>query len=394
MIKYAKRLNGLDSSEIGDLLRLIARPDIISFAGGLPAPELFPVEQLKLAGDAVMDKMGTMACQYSSTEGYLPLREKLAKRMSDKNGIQTKPENIMMTAGSQQGLDLSGRVFLDEGDVVLMESPSYLGAITAFKACEPVFKEVPTDDEGMDIAELEKILASNDKVKMIYVIPDFQNPTGRTWSLERRKKFMEVVNKFEIPVIEDNPYGELRFENENMPALKSLDTKGLVIYLGTLSKVMVPGFRLGWVCASDEILDKYNVLKQGADLQTSTLTQLQADMFMEMYDLDEHVDKIREVYRHRRDVMMQKMKEHFPEEVKYTYPDGGLFTWVVLPEYMDSKKMFLECLDKKVAYVPGGSFYSNGGVNNCFRMNYSCSTDDKIEEGIKAIAEVIKNNLK
>ncbi|AMJ42476.1 PLP-dependent aminotransferase family protein [Anaerotignum propionicum] len=394
MVRFAKRLDLLDSSDIGDLLRLIARPDIISFAGGLPAPELFPVEALKQAGLAVMEEMGTIACQYSSTEGLPQLREKIVERMAVKNNIHATPEQVLITSGSQQGLDFAARVFIDKGDVILVESPSYLGAINAFKACEPTFIEVPTDDGGMVMEELEKVLATTENVKMIYVIPDFQNPTGRTWSLERRTKFMEIVNKYEVPVIEDNPYGELRFENDTMPALKSLDTKGVVVYLGTLSKIMVPGFRLGWVCAKDEILSKFNTMKQGADLQTSTLTQLQANKYMDMNNLDEHVNKIREVYKHRRDVMMKAMKEYFPKEAKFTYPDGGLFTWVELPDYIDTKEMALQCLEKKVAYVPGGSFFPNGGKNNCFRMNYSCMSDEKIIEGVKALAEVIQANLK
>lgn len=394
MVKYADRLSLLDGSEIGDLLKLIARPDIISFAGGLPAPELFPVEELKEAGIRTMDKYGSMACQYSSTEGYLPLREKIVDRMLAKNGITTHANNIMMTAGSQQGLDLSGKVFLNKGDVVLMESPSYLGAINAFKSYEPEFMEVETDDEGMVIADLERILSTTDNVKMIYTIPDFQNPTGRTWSLERRKAFMEVINKYEIPVIEDNPYGELRFSGENVPALKSLDTKGLVIFLGTFSKIMVPGFRLGWVCASDEILECYNTLKQGADLQTATLTQIQANEFMEMCDLDEHVQKICKTYKHRCDLMMSEMEKQFPEGIKFNIPDGGLFSWVELPEYMDTKKMFIECVENKVAFVPGGTFFPNGGRENYFRINYSCSTDEKIIEGVASIAKVIRNNMK
>ncbi len=394
MVRFAKRLDQMDGSDIGDLLRLIARPDIISFAGGLPAAELFPVEELKQAGIAVMEEMGTVACQYSSAEGLPELRQKIAERMEAKNNIHTSADQILITSGSQQGLDFAARVFIDKGDVILVESPSYLGAIEAFKASEPTFIEVPTDDGGMIMEELDKILATTENVKMIYVIPDFQNPTGRTWSLERRTEFMEIVNKYEVPVIEDNPYGELRFENDNMPALKSLDTKGLVVYLGTLSKIMVPGFRLGWVCAEDEILSKFNAMKQGADLQTSTLTQLQANKYMDLNDLDEHVRKIREVYKHRRDVMMQAMKEYFPTEAKFTYPDGGLFTWVELPSYINTKEMALQCLEKKVAYVPGGSFFPNGGKNNCFRMNYSCMADEKIIEGVKVLAEVIRANLK
>ena len=394
MVQYANRMSLLKGSEIRELLALTSKPDIISFAGGMPAPELFPCEGVKQACIKVMDEVGQVALQYTSTEGLPSLREKIVARMKAKNGIDTDIDHVLITSGSQQGLDFSARIFLNPGDVVLLESPSYLGAVNAFKACEPRFIEVPTDDDGMITEELEKILATTPNVKMIYVIPDFQNPTGRTWTLERRHKFMEIINKYEIPVIEDNPYGELRFENENMPALKSLDTKGLVVFLGTFSKILVPGYRLGWVCASDEILSMFNFIKQGADLQTPTVTQLEANKYMEMFDLDKHVDTIRELYKHRRDLMMKTMEETFPKEAKFTHPDGGLFTWVELPEYIDTRKMALQCLEKKVAYVPGGSFFPNGGHENCFRMNYSCMPDEKIVEGVKAIAEVIKANLK
>ena len=229
---------------------------------------------------------------------------------------------------------------------------------------------------------------------MIYVIPDFQNPTGKTWSLERRHKFMDIINKYEIPVIEDNPYGELRFEGTNMPSLKSLDTQDLVVFLGTCSKILAPGLRIGWICASKENLVKYNFIKQGADLQSSTIDQLIADRFLDMYDLDEHVEKIKDVYRKRRDVMLKTMEETFPKEVKFTHPEGGLFTWCVLPEYMDAKVLAKQCLEKKVAYVPGGSFFPNGDKENHFRLNYSCMPEDKIKEGITRIAEVLKANLK
>lgn len=393
-IKFAKRTECMKGSEIRELLKLTQQPDIISFAGGMPAPELFPVEGMKKASAEVMDESGRIAMQYSTTEGFPALRQKICDRMKAKNNIDSKVEDILITNGSQQGLDFSGRVFLDEGDVVLMESPSYLGAINAFRVNEPTFMEVPTDENGMIMEELEKILETTKNVKMIYVIPDFQNPSGRTWTLERRKKFMEIVNKFEIPVVEDNPYGELRFEGENMPSLKSLDTKGLVIFLGTFSKILAPGYRIGWVCAAPEILDKYNMVKQGADLQPSTISQLELNKFMDLYNLDEHVEKIKEVYGKRRDVMLKTMKETFPEGVTYTHPEGGLFTWVVLPEYMNARDLALDCIEKKVAYVPGGSFFPNGGHENTFRMNYSGMPEEKIIEGITSIAEVIKKHMK
>lgn len=394
MIRFASRMELLKGSAIRELLALTAKPEIISFAGGMPAPELFPVEQMEKAANAVMEEMGQAAMQYSSTEGYVPLRQQIVDRMAAKNNIHTTVDNILVTSGSQQGLDYSGRVFLDKDDIVLIESPSYLGALNAFKTCEPRFIEVPTDDGGMIMEELEKILEKEDRVKMIYVIPDFQNPSSRTWSLERRQKFMEIINKYEIPVIEDNPYGELRFEGEAMPALKSLDTKGLVVYLGTFSKILAPGYRLGWVCADGEILDKYNFMAQAAALQASTISQMETAKWIEMYDLDAHVAKIVEVYGKRRDLMYNTMKEEFPPEVKFAKPTGGLFLWVELPEYMDAAVLAKEALKENVAYVPGEGFYPDGNTKNTFRMNYSNMPDDKIVEGVKRLAKVIKANMK
>ncbi|MDD6919623.1 MAG: PLP-dependent aminotransferase family protein [Eubacteriales bacterium] len=394
MIRFASRMDQLKGSEIRELLKLTAKPEIISFAGGLPAPELFPVKEMEEAAKAVMEEAGQAAMQYSSTEGFLRLREQIAERMNAKYNIKTDPDHILMTSGSQQGLDYSGRVFLDKDDIVLLESPSYLGAINAFKTNEPRFIEVPTDEGGMIMEELEKILAKEDRVKMIYVIPDFQNPTGRTWSLDRRHKFMEIINKYEVPVIEDNPYGELRFEGEYLPALKSLDTKGLVVFLGTFSKILAPGYRLGWVCADDEILDKYNCMAQAAALQASTISQMETAKWIDMFDLDAHVEKIKKVYGKRRTLMIETMKAEFPPEVTYTEPDGGLFLWVVLPEYIDAAEMALDCLKENVAYVPGGSFFPNGGNKNTFRMNYSCMTEEKIVEGVKRLAKVIKATIK
>ncbi|MDD2218166.1 MAG: PLP-dependent aminotransferase family protein [Eubacteriales bacterium] len=383
----------LKGSEIRELLKLAGDPKVISFAGGLPAREFFPVEGMKNAAVAVMEESGADAMQYSSTEGFPALRQKIADRMKAKNGITTTANNILITAGSQQGLDFSSRVFVNKGDVILLESPSYLGAINAFKACEPRFIEVPTDETGMIMEELEKILAAEKDVKMIYVIPDFQNPTGRTWGLEKRHKFMEIVNKYEIPVVEDNPYGELRFKGESMPALKSLDTKGLVIFLGTFSKILAPGYRLGWVCAEQAILEKYNFMEQAASLQSSSVSQLELIKFMDMYNLDEHVEKICKVYGKRCALMMKTMEENFPEGVSWVYPDGGLFTWVTLPEHMNARDLAPKCLEKDVAYVPGGSFFPNGGHENTFRMNYSGMPDDRIVEGVKRIAQVIKDNM-
>ena len=394
MVQFASRMNLLKGSAIRELLKLAGRPEVMSFAGGMPAPELFPVEQVMEASMAVLKEQGRAALQYSSTEGYPRLRQQIADRMLAKNNIKTDADHILVTAGSQQGLDFSARVFLNPGDVVLLESPSYLGAVNAFKAAEPTFIEVPTDDGGMIMEELEKILASTENVKMIYVIPDFQNPTGRTWDLDRRHKFMEIVNRYEIPVVEDNPYGELRFEGEYMPALKSLDTKGLVIYLGTFSKILAPGYRIGWVCAEDEILAKYNFMEQAASLQASTIGQMETSKWIDMFDLDGHVAKIREVYKKRRDVMLDTLKNNLPEGCVCTNPVGGLFTWVVLPESFNSeekmKELQMKCIAKNVAFVAGGSFFPNGGHENTLRLNYSCMPEEKIVFGITTLCQTIK----
>ena len=397
MVQFSTRMSQLKGSAIRELLKLATQPDVISFAGGMPAPELFPVEQVMEASMAVLKEQGRAALQYSSTEGHPRLRQQIADRMLAKNNIKTDADHILVTAGSQQGLDFSARVFLNPGDVVLLESPSYLGAVNAFKAAEPTFIEVPTDDGGMIMEELEKILATTENVKMIYVIPDFQNPTGRTWDLDRRHKFMEIVNRYEIPVVEDNPYGELRFEGEYMPALKSLDTKGLVIYLGTFSKILAPGYRIGWVCAEDEILAKYNFMEQAASLQASTIGQMETSKWIDMFDLDGHVAKIREVYKKRRDVMLETLKNNLPEGCVCTNPVGGLFTWVVLPESFNSeekmKELQMKCLEKNVAFVAGGSFFPNGGHENTLRLNYSCMPEEKIVKGITALCETIKENM-
>ena len=391
-IKYSKRMKGVKASEIRELLKLTIRPEVISFAGGLPAPELFPIEEMKRVSLKILEESGQQALQYSPTEGFPPLRQKIAKRM-EKLGVGTYSDNILITNGSQQGLDFSGKIFLDAEDVVIVESPSYLGAINAFRAYQCKFVEIPTDDNGMIMEELEKALNTTKNVKMIYVIPDFQNPSGRTWSLERRTKLIELANKFDLPIVEDNPYGELRFEGERIPSIKSLDREGRVIFLGTFSKTFCPGLRIGWVCASDEILNKYILVKQGADLQSNSMSQRELNEFLEIYDLDGHIEKIKRLYKERRDLMINAIKEYFPSEVKYTYPQGGLFTWAVLPEHINARELMVKALERNVAFVPGGAFFPNGGNENTMRINYSNMPGDRIVEGIKVLGEVIKESL-
>lgn len=384
----------LKASEIRELLKLTTMPEVISFAGGLPAPELFPTEQLKKVDDAVLTKEGREALQYGTTEGYNPLRKQIAARMKQAFMVDCDIDNITITSGSQQGLSMLAQIFINPGDIVLVESPTYLGALNAFKLCKPEFVEVPTDEKGIIPEELKKILEKyGDRVRMMYVIPEFQNPTGITWPLERRKAIMDIMNKHDIPIIEDDPYGELRYEGESMPTLKSMDTQGNVIFLGSFSKIFMPGLRIGWMVAAHDILEKAVMLKQTVDLQTSSFAQRQASYYIDMYDLDAHVKQIRALYGKRRTLMYDSMKKYFPEGVSFTYPEGGLFTWVTLPEGLDAKAMMPEVIEKKVAYVPGGAFYPNGGHANHFRLNYSNMPEDRIVEGIKRLAEVLKEKI-
>ena len=387
---FASRMERMKASEIRELLKLTARPDIISFAGGLPAPELFPVKEIAQVSHDLVLKEGQKLLQYATTEGRPTLREKIAKRMTEKYGTPVVADDILITTGSQQCLDFAGKLFLDPGDVVLCESPSYLGALNAFNAYQCTFKEVPTDGEGIIPEELDKILATTPKCKFIYVIPDFQNPTGICWSLERRKKFMEVINKYDLPVFEDNPYGELRYRGESFPTLKSMDTKGLVSFLGTFSKIFCPGLRLGWIAGPHTIVEKFVMIKQSADLHTSNFDQGVADAYMDTYDLDAHVKEIVELYGHRRDLILKTMEEEFPAGVEFTRPDGGLFLWVTVPEGVSARKVFDKCIEQKVAAVIGDAFYPNDKTDRSMRVNYSCMPDDKIVEGVKRMAKAIK----
>ncbi len=393
-MKFAKRMERMQASEIRELLKLTAQPDIISFAGGLPAPELFPVEEIAQVSHDLVEKEGRALLQYATTEGRPTLRAKIAKRMKDKYHTEVNPDDILITTGSQQCLDFAGKLFLDPGDVVLCESPSYLGALNAFNAYEPNFVEVPTDDGGLIPEELDKILETTPNCKFIYVIPDFQNPTGRTWSMERRKAFMEVVNKHNLPVLEDNPYGELRYEGEILPSLKSLDTKGLVMFLGTFSKIFCPGLRLGWVAAEHSVVEEFVKIKQSADLHTSNFDQGVADAYMDAYDLDAHVEEIKALYRKRRDLIVKTMEEEFPAGVEFTRPQGGLFLWVTLPEGVSAKTVFHKCIEMKVAAVIGDAFYPNDKTDRSLRVNYSNMTEDRIVEGVKRMAKAIKECMK
>jgi 2-aminoadipate transaminase len=398
--RYAQRTQRMGSSAIRELLKYTEKPDIISFAGGLPAPDVFPVEEFRAACDRVLRDHGPMALQYGTTDGYLPLREMIA-RHSARYGIKITPENVLITSGSQQALDLLGKILIDPGDRILVESPTYLAAIQAWNAYGAEFITVPMDDDGMNTDYLEEALRAGPK--FIYVLPNFQNPTGVTLSLERRRKLLELADQYGVPVVEDDPYGQLRYEGEHLPSIVVLDSqfrddetpcyRGNVIYLSTFSKTLAPGLRLGWVIAPPEVISKLIQAKQGADLHTATFNQVVAYEVSRGGFLDRHIHLIRDVYGKRRDLMLAAMDRHFPAEVDWTYPLGGLFLWGTLPTYMDAKDLLKTCLDKKVAFVPGEPFHPTGGGKNTMRINFSNATHEEIQVGIERLGGAIGEKL-
>jgi 2-aminoadipate transaminase len=382
-------MQDLRASDIREILKVTQQPDVISFAGGLPAPELLPASEMAEVARDVLSEDGVRALQYAPTEGLDTLRKLIADRLRRLWGAQRSTDEVLIVSGSQQALDLTGKVFLDEGDVVLCESPTYLGAIGAFRAYRPTFVEVPTDDDGMVPAELETRLSSLDRVKLIYVVPDFQNPSGRRWSVERREKLAELAGRHGVPVIEDAPYAELFFEGEPLPPVAALGDACTVVYLGTCSKILSPGMRLGWVVADSDLLRRYVLVKQGTDLHTSSLVQLLAAGFMLDHDLEAHIARIRDTYRGRRDAMLAALEEHFPEDVRFTRPAGGLFLWVELPEGMNARWLLERALEENVAFVPGESFFPGGGHENTLRLNFSAMQEERISEGIKRLGRVL-----
>ncbi|MFW9903716.1 MAG: PLP-dependent aminotransferase family protein [Candidatus Thorarchaeota archaeon] len=392
-LRYADRMKQVKGLETREIIKFIGKPDIISFAGGLPAPELFPLEELKGITRNVLEKNGMDALQYVPTDGYLPLREKITERMR-KVGVKTSAENILIINGSQQGIEFSGKLFLNPSDTVICEKPCYLGAIGAFRSYQAQFVDIPIDNNGMKVGELKKALKHTPNAKLIYVTPDFQNPTGISWSRTRRKEFLEVANDFDLPVIEDNPYGEVRFCGEAIPPIKAFDTEGRVVFLGTFSKILCPGFRIGWICAEKELLNKYTMLKEVADLQCNTMAQRQVALYLSEYDIDANIVKIKQVYKRRLDLMVKIINDEFPPEAKCSIPEGGLFTWIELPEHINGRELLVKAQEQKVAFVPGGCFYPNGGHENSIRLNFSNMPEEKIIEGMKILAKILQKELK
>ena len=394
-MKFAKRMDKFANNELLDLMQLADQSDIISFAGGFPAPELFPLEEIRSVSDRVLREENRCALQYASTSGYRPLRDKIAERMQKQTGRKLTGSDVQITSGSQQALDMSGMVFLDEGDIVLCERPSYLGAINAFNSYYPVYVEVETDEEGMIIQDLEeKLRTYQDRIKMIYVIPDFQNPTSRCWSLERRKAFLAALEPYDIPVIEDGAYAEVRFSGTPLPSLFALDKTEKVVFLGSFSKIFCPGFRVAWVCGAPEILSKYLALKPGVDLSSSSFSQRYIHQYMEDYDMEAHIARTLERYKERRDLVLEMMKTEFPAQVKYSVPQGGLFFWLTLPEGVNARQILPLALKEKVAFVPGGSFYGNRPQENTIRLNFSNMNPERLREGIIRLGKVLHLALK
>jgi 2-aminoadipate transaminase len=399
--RYAHRTKSLTSSMIRELLKITERPEVISFAGGLPAPELFPREEFKVACCRVLDNHNGQALQYGATEGYLPLREMVA-RHTERYGIKAKAENVIITAGSQQALDLIAKLLINRGDRVVIEAPTYLGALQAFNVFGPEYMSVPIDEDGMQTDQMEDELRTSPK--FIYVLPNFQNPGGVTLSLERRVQLVQLADRYGIPIVEDDPYGQLRYEGEHLPPLLVLDRESLerdpgyelgnVIYTSTFSKTLAPGLRLGWIVAPPEVIHKLVQLKQGADLHTSTFSQMVAYEVAHGGFLDKHVREIRDMYRERRNVMLEALSEYMPEGVSWTHPAGGLFLWATLPKTVDCYELLEVALRNNVAFVPGDSFYPGGKEGrNQMRLNFSNAAPDMICEGIRRLSVAIKEEL-
>ena len=399
--RYARRAKAATSSAIRELLKLTQRPEVISFAGGLPAAELFPIERFQEACRRVLAEHGPAALQYGATEGYTPLREWIAAQMA-RYGIVAAVDNVLITSGSQQALDLIGKLLINAGDRLLVEAPSYLGALQAFNTYGAEYVSVPTDHDGLRTDLLEEALRSGPK--FMYILPNFQNPSGVTLSRERRVALVGLADKYGIPLIEDDPYGQLRFEGEHLPSLLVLDRDnqlrddgyrlGNVIYLSTFSKTLAPGLRLGWIVAPPEVIAKLVQLKQGSDLHTSSFAQAVAYEVVQEGFLDQHVRTIRQIYRERRDVMLAALEEFFPASVSWTRLSGGLFLWVTLPVGMDAPRLLEAALKENVAFVPGGSFFAEPekGLRH-LRLNFSYCQPEQIREGIRRLGVALRRQM-
>lgn len=395
---YSERARGLQASEIRELLKLTQRSDIISFAGGLPNPLTFPVEEIRQATDRILKGDAELALQYGPTEGYTPLREEIV-RLLNKDDFDIGREQVTITNGSQQGLDLLGRVFLDPGDKIIVASPTYLGAIQAFGAYKNEFVPVAADHQGMRMDALEEALEgmrrAGETPKFIYTVPTFQNPSGTVLPMDRRKRLLELAHEYDTLIIEDDPYGKLRYTGDHLPTLFSMDKEERVIYLGTFSKILVPGFRLAWTVAPEDISRRIVISKQATDLCTNAFTQFIAADLMANDIVERHLPKIIELYARKRQIMLDTMEATWPkEEVWWTRSEGGLFTWAELPRHIDTRELLKEAVEQKVAYVPGHAFYINQAEGtHTMRINFSHPADELVKEGVERLADVITRRI-
>ena len=394
---YSDRASKMRKSEIRELLKVAQDPEVISFAGGLPNPKSFPIRDLEGVIESVLENSGATALQYGTTQGLDELRELLAERAC-KEGIDTTAENIIITSGSQQALDTVGKLFLNPGDIPLVGLPTYLGGINAFRSYEANLIGIPLDGDGMNIGLLEEKIKELQKdnltPKFIYVVPTFQNPAGVVMPEARRKKLIDIANNYDLIIIEDDPYGKLHYDIPAVKPIKAFDDEGRVIYMSTFSKILSPGIRLAWTIASEELTRKMIICKQALDLCTNTFTQFIAAEFMKSGSLDLHIMKICEMYKPKRDVMIRAIENYFPEGYICNKPKGGMFAWVTLPEGIDTEIMFLDALKEKVAYVHGKAFCVDGSGGRSMRLNFSYSSNERIEEGIKRLGAVIERKLK
>ncbi len=388
---FSNRISNVPKSFIREILKVSADPSIISFAGGLPNRDLFPIENIKIATDRVFDIVGPDLLQYSNSEGYKGLREIISKRYKSFYSLDISVDNILITNGSQQGLDLLGKIFLNEGDSVAIEEPGYLGAIQAFGVYKADFLPVPVMDGGMNVEKLKSVLEANNP-KMIYTVPNFQNPSGITYTNKNREEVAATLTGTGIYLIEDNPYAELRFSGSNKKSFLEF-LPDHTILLGTVSKTIVPSFRLGWIVAPDKVMEKLLVAKQASDLHTNYFCQRIVDQFLNDYSLDDHIEKIKALYFSQKKAMISAIKNYFPKEVHFTDPEGGMFLWVTLPEGVSSMELFDLAIKKNVAFVPGDPFYTNKTNVNAFRLNYTNSNTETIDTGIKRLADCIKEIL-
>ncbi|NMA93008.1 MAG: PLP-dependent aminotransferase family protein [Firmicutes bacterium] len=390
-IQFADRMNNVHKSFVREILKVAANPQVISFAGGLPNPSSFPVLEVQNATHKVLNDDGYNVLQYSNTEGYLPLRQYIAERYF-KKGVVVDPNEILITNGSQQGLDLIGKVLLNKNDDILMERPGYLGAIQAFSVFEPKFHTVPVVDDGVDIDSLKEVIKSHEP-KLFYGVPNFQNPSGITYTAQNREIVAKILNEYNTIFIEDDPYGELRFMGQDVPSMKTYLGDNTIL-LGSFSKIVAPAMRLGWICARHEIMEKLIIAKQASDLHTNYFSQRVIHQYLIDNNIDNHIKKITELYKGQRNCMVSMIEKYFPQEVKSTKPEGGMFLWATLPEGFSSLELFDMAIKQNVAFVPGDPFYINEKGTNTMRLNYTSSTEEKIEEGIKRLSEAIKDLIK